>query len=430
MPLALRPSEPTRSALTNSLIRAAVTLWDAGRAPWRDKHFSPLFWRFYSAGFFFDFGFGMYFFLLSLYLASLHFSERSIGLVAGSLTLGSVVATVPTSFLVRRFGLRPMLIFCMIAAPVLSAIRLFVVWPPAQIALAFANGLALCSWVVCTPPAIARTTTAENRTTAFSLTFATGIGSGALAGIVGGYLPGWLERLGFVTQLATGMRWVLLLACTIAAIGLLPLRRLHFEQSEEAIDTQKIGSVNSFLRRFFITFAIWNIALGAFTPFSNLYLAREFNISLGHIGAIYSASQTLQVIAILAAPLLFRRIGTIGGVTCVQLATAVALFALARSHHVSMAVGSYLSLCCFQYMAGPGIYSLVMGRTPDTMRSTASAMQNIVSSLSQAGAAAVAGLLISGFGYSSLLIGAAAVATVASMLFFFLLKPSDQLESL
>ncbi len=63
------------------------------------------FWVFFAVAFFFDLGFAVYFFLFNLYLLDLHFNERSIGLVGGALTLGSVVGTLPAGWLVRKLGL-------------------------------------------------------------------------------------------------------------------------------------------------------------------------------------------------------------------------------------------------------------------------------------------------------------------------------------
>ena len=51
------------------------------------------------------------FFLFNLYLTDLHFNERILGILAGTLTFGNVVGTIPITILVRRYGLRPLLSF-------------------------------------------------------------------------------------------------------------------------------------------------------------------------------------------------------------------------------------------------------------------------------------------------------------------------------
>src|SRR5438067_2385581 len=171
------------------------------------------FWIFFLVTFSFDLGFGLYFFLINLYLAQIHFNEKTIGLVGGALTIGNAAATIPTGLLARRAGLRPLLLFGFIVAPLTAGARAFVPWHATQIVLSFLQGAAMSTYTVCFPPALARLTRDDSRTTAFSITFATGIGSGAIAGLAGGWIPGWLHRAGMAQDISSGMRTVLVLAC-------------------------------------------------------------------------------------------------------------------------------------------------------------------------------------------------------------------------
>ena len=72
---------------------------------------------FFVAAFFFDFGVGLYFFLFNLFLLNLRFDERAMGIIAGALTMGNVVGTIPVGIVARRIGLQKLLLFCFIAAP-------------------------------------------------------------------------------------------------------------------------------------------------------------------------------------------------------------------------------------------------------------------------------------------------------------------------
>ena len=162
----------------------AATRQGRGISAWKnpagwllEKKLSRSFWVFFAVAFFFDFGFSVYFFLFNLYLLDFHFNERVIGLVGGALTLGTVAGTLPVGWLARKVGLRLPLMCCMIAAPLLGAMRAMAMWEWAQIGLAFLAGLAMCIWGVCFPPMVARLTTTENRASAFSLIFSVSIGS-------------------------------------------------------------------------------------------------------------------------------------------------------------------------------------------------------------------------------------------------------------
>ena len=90
----------------------SAAFWQNPRGWLAEKKLSRGFWIFFTAAFFFDFGFAVYFFLFNLYLLDLHFNERVMGLVGGALTLGSVVGTLPVGVLAQKIGLRPLLVFC------------------------------------------------------------------------------------------------------------------------------------------------------------------------------------------------------------------------------------------------------------------------------------------------------------------------------
>jgi MFS family permease len=387
---------------------------------WPSERLGSAFWIFFTAAFFFDFGFGLYFFLFNLFLANLHFNERVIGIVASALTLGNVAGTIPVSLLVKRFGLQRVLLLCFIAAPLFSILRTLLLSIPAQVGLAFSAGVAMSCWPVCFPPAAAKLTTENNRVPAFSILFATGIGTGTLAGLVGGYLPGLFRISGGTSHIADSMRPVLLLACGVVMLGIWPILKLrlgHVEQGE-SLPTR---FAHPFLFRFLPAFALWSVVTGSFAPFAAVFLQKHLSLPLKNIGLIFSGSQLVQVAAVLLAPFLFRRFGTIRGIMCAQIATAAAVFAVGRAQSVSMAVVCYLGYTGVLFMSGPGFYSMLMSRMPEEERSKASAMQNIVGALSQAAAAFITGNFVVRYGYPAVLSGNAMVAIAAALLLFVLL---------
>jgi MFS family permease len=406
------------------------SIWKIPAAWLLEKKLSKSFWVFFAVAFFFDFGFSVYFFLFNLYLLEFHFNERSIGLVGGALTLGSMVGTLPVGWLARKTGLRPLLVICMIAAPLLGIARATVMWEMAQIGLAFLAGMAMCIWGVCFLPALARLTTEENRAFAFSLNFSSSIGTAALGGLVCGYLPQWLKMAGHEMQAMDVKRLILIVSCGIAAIGLIPMLRLRLPLDESVSQTQdKTGKrpwrMNPFLLRFLPAMALWAAVLASFTPFANVYLSRYVHIPFAKIGLIYSAAQVLQLSVILLTPLVFRCLGLINGIVATQFATAVAMGCLAVTHDRRLAVALYLSFSAAQWMSSPGLYNLLMSRTPDEERSSAAAMTLFCNALFQSCATAGAGILFVHFGYPRVLVGIATLALLVALLFRSLVRSDD-----
>lgn len=416
----------------HSMEQGSAVFWRSPRGWLSERKLSRGFWVFFTAAFFFDFGFAVYFFLFNLYLLDLHFNERVMGLVGGALTLGSVAGTLPVGMLARKIGLRPLLVFCFVVPPLMGVLRATVMWEPAQIGLAFLTGLAMCVWGVCFLPTIARLTTEENRASAFGLIFSVSIGTSALGGLMCGYLPQWLRMAGFAMQAAEVKRLILLVSCAIAILGLIPALklRLPLQQDEAGIQNmswRQTWRLHPFLLRFLPAMALWTAVLASFTPFANVYLSRDLQIPLSRIGLIFSVAQVIQFCMGLLTPVVFRRLGLVNGIVATQVATAVAMACLAGAHNRGLAVALYLSFSATQWMSSPGLYNLLMSRVPDNERSTASAMTMFCNALLQSVATAAAGILFVQFGYPRVLVGIALLALAAAFLFKFLVASAGQI---
>lgn len=389
---------------------------------WLAKAPRGTFWVFFTASLFFSFGFSIFFFLFNLYLLDFGLTERSLGLIGSFMAAGALVGTIPMGMLASRFGLRWALAGGLLLTVFFSVLRTCILWQPAQLALAFFAGLTLCSWAVCLSPAVAGLTTEQQRPFAFSLMFASGIGVVGLGSLVGGRLPGWL-RAGWLRELSAfpplssphANRAALLIACMIAALALLPISRLPLRIAAPHAGLPRLS--NPFLRRFLPAMAVWGLVTGSFAPFANVYFVHHLGLSLESTGSVFSLSQLVQFVAVLSAPLLFRRAGLPLGIMLTQLATAAALACLAGTHTAAYAVWIYWGYMAVQCMNEPGIYSLLMDSVPVQEHNGASASTFFVSSLSQLVASTATGVTLVRFGYSSVLAVIAGLALVAAILF-------------
>ena len=420
-------------------IEDARSFWKNPAIWLQQKELGQGFWRFFAVAFFFNAGFSVYLFLFSLYLLDFHFDERAIGLVGGAMTLGSLSGTLPAGMFARRIGLRPVLFFSLIAPPLLFALRAIWIWEPAQLAMAFLAGALMSAWGVCFIPAVARLTTETNRPSAFSLLFVVGIGTGALGGLVCGYLPRWLQAAGFNLHPTEVKRLILLVSCGIVLLGIIPIGKLQLPVPSGARGTtenQPAGGhllrrlkVHSFLLRFLPVMALWATIEAAFTPFSNIYLSRQLHAPLTRIGLIFSVAQVLQLCMGLLAPAVFRVLGLVNGIVTIQVAIALALGAMAVAGEGNVAIGFYLTFCAIQWMSFPGLNSLLTNETPDKYLSMASATMMFCNALAGAAATATAGTLYTRFGYPHVLGGIACVAAVIAILFRALLRKYRSLPS-
>ena len=388
---------------------------------WLFTRLERSFWIFFAAALFLDFGFDLYFFLYNLFLVSIHYDERAIGIISSALTVGNVAGTIPASMIAGKFGLQKPLLFCFLAAPIICIVRPFAPSMAAQVVFAFLTGVALCSWPVCFAPTVAKLTTDDTRVFAFSITFATGIGTGMLAGFAGGYLPALSIGASSSNSLAGGMRFVLIGASLVAMLGAVPISRLKIAQPAIS-GPRRTLILHPFLLRFLPVFALWSIVTGSFAPFAPVYFQKHLGFSLQHVGAIFSAAELVQFSAVLLVPFLYRRIGTTGGILLAQAITAAAAVVLGRANSPSFAVTCYMVLMGAQFTAGPGFYGMLMSRMSESDHNGASAMQNITGALSGAAASSLTGILIVRSGYGSVFRMSVTLTIVSALLALILLN--------
>ena len=102
----------------------------------------------------------------------------------------------------------------------------------------------------------------------------------------------------------------MLAGCALVALALWPSARLRIAPAPA--EGAKLYPRNRFVVRFLIVWAIWNLATGSFNPFFTTFFAR-LHTPVERIGLIMSGSQLAQVLALMLAPLVLRKLGLVSG---------------------------------------------------------------------------------------------------------------------
>jgi predicted MFS family arabinose efflux permease len=360
-------------------------------------------------------GLSIYFFVFNLFLIGHGFTEKTLGFLTSAMAVGSIAGTIPSGKLAKKLGLQKTLLVFFVLATVIFLMQSLTLSHTCQLALAFLAGMTLSTWAVCLSPTVAQVTSERTRPFAFSLVFSVGIVIPALGGLAGGVLPGWLAQAALPIHPLEPLQMVLLASCGILAMGTWPV--LNLKLARPPVLTKTRRTFNPFLLRFLPAIALWSMVDDSFSPFANVYFARHLQMSLPRIGLTFSLSQLAQVVAVLAAPLVFRKFGLIAGVTYMQIATSLALGSLAMAHGTTTAAFIYIGYTAFQ-CSEPGMYSLLMNRVPPEERNSASALNAFVMSCSRAIAAAFAGASIARLGYPPVLWVTSAMSLAAACLFW------------
>ena len=403
------------SELTKDLSREGM---EKLRRTWIEAVPLGEFWALVAAVFLFNFGMSVFFFLYNLFMLDLGFEERSLGVLASALALGSMVGTIPMGVVAQRFGVKRVLITCLLLMALAFGARVVLFWYPTQIAFAFLDGVLLSGWVVSVAPAVANAVEVRKRPVAFSVIFAVGVATGSLGGFIGGNMPGWcrsevLRHTRMALSVIDGKRATLLMACIFTALAAWPISKLGAGPRMQSTEWPKRPS--SFLLKFLLGSALWAAAVGAFNPFTNVFFVRYLGVPLTQLGDFFSIAQLVQAAAVLLMPLVLRKTGLISGIMAAQLATAATLVLLAVGHRTWHEEVFYCAFLAGQHMCEPALQSLLMNRVDEGERSSAAAMYFLVISVAQAGAAMVAGASIARFNYPPVLIGISIAAAAAAL---------------
>ena len=380
------------------------TLGTGVRWWWLGAQPGPGFLRYQAASALFCLGMSAYFLLFNLYLMELGYGESFLGKVAGLISVGTLLGALPAAAITRRFGLRNTILIAILGASTAAYCRVVYASPGWLLTFAFIHGFCMSLWAVAYSPAITGLSREASRRMAFSLSGAIGISVGIFGGLVGGLLPGALGS----------KHAALLVVAAFSALGALPAAGLRF--GEPARETAKIWPRSRFLVGILAALGCWAIAVGLFNPFYNAYFLR-LQVSTARIGLVHAVAQLTQVLAVLSAPLILRRLGDAKGVAAMQLTTALALVALATMTTGFGAAIAYTGYVSFQYMSDPGVLQMLMSGVKPGERSGASALYFLVTSIAASVSALAGGAAISRFGYSPMLIAAAVIATIAAILF-------------
>ncbi len=424
---ALMNAPPAAAAIQRLLPRSVhharallPTVYGGARWYWRRSGLGGGFLRFQAASALFTLGVMVFLVIYNLYLTGLGYHEAFQGRIAGAMRLGSLIATVPAAALAYRAGLRNTLLIAALGSAVTGLLRTWNLGEPWLIAGAFGNGIFLALWAVSFCPAIAGLTTERTRRLGFSVACAAGIAYGIPGGVIAGRLPGAMQHLLGSAGPLEPMRWALVAASIVTALAALPAMSLRFQSVARA-------AANAYPRArvvagFLAALTVWSLATGAFNPFFNTFFAGRLHVSVPRIGAIFSYSQLAQVLALLSASAILKKLGDVKGIAWCQLATGAALALLAFSTTGVGAAAVYIGYMSFQYMSEPGIFNLLMNRVAEAERSGASALYFLVTSLAGSLAAFAGGAAISRFGYPPVLIAAGGLAAVAALLFRTLVR--------
>jgi MFS family permease len=361
--------------------------------------------------------------ILNLYLYSLGYDARFIGLINGVNSLAVLLVSVPLGFLADRFGRRPVLLVGGIAYPVSILALALSTTTPAILIINFIFGAVATTYWVAGIPLLVASTTESQRVQAFSINSFLLWGLGPIASFGSGQVVEVAAHVLHVSASSSGaLRAGMLFMCALALFGTVPypfLReppRAHTVRSE----VQRAGHMATLFLKLLVPDVILAFGLGAILTFIQLYFHLRFRLDPGPIGIILAVGGVIAGAGTLATPVIARRWGNLRTAVRFQWTVAPAAAVLAVSAQLVLAVPAYWVLLTLRGMSDPVYTAFVQERVPEGYRARISGLYNVTYSIGYSLGPAVSGQLQKVGGFTpAFLMGTGCYFVGASLLYLF-----------
>jgi len=342
--------------------------------------------------------------VFNLYLVAGGYREDFIGGVVSMQGIGMAALALPAGWAADRFGRRALLRAGVATIALGLLLRALSLLPPALFGASLLLGAGQAMITIAASPFMSENSEAYERTHLFSMHFVVVLLGSIVGNLMGGSLPGLLERHApaLAASPLLSFRWTLVAGALVSALALLPLAALHeshadpLEQGPPARARDHVG----LLARLALTFALLGLGAGLIMPFFNLYFTRRYGASPAQIGVWFAVAQVITLVATLAGPLVARRLGKLRAITLLQSASLPFLVTLGAETTLPVSVFAFWGRSAFMQMSSPLMNSYAMDTLAPSLRARAHGLNNMVWYMGWSVSSALAGLVIARLGWA------------------------------
>jgi MFS family permease len=342
--------------------------------------------------------------VFNLYLVAGGYAEDFVGGVSSMQGIGMAVLALPAGWAADRFGRRAVLrsgVFTLALALGLRALSLV---PAALFSATFLLGAGQAMITIAASPFMSENSEEYERTHLFSMHFVVVLLGSICGNLLGGELPGLLERHAptLASSPLLGFRYTLIAGALVSMFALLPLASVHESHTRAAEQGPPVRARDhaGLLAKLALSFALLGLGAGLIMPFFNLYFSRRYGASASQIGVYFSVAQVITLLATLAGPLVARRLGKLRAITLLQSASLPFLVTLGFETNLQVSVLAFWGRSAFMQMSSPLVNSYAMDSLAPTLRARAHGLNNMVWYIGWSASSALAGLVIARLGWA------------------------------
>lgn len=372
--------------------------------------------------------------VLNLYLYSLGYDARFIGIINAVNSVAVLLVSLPVGYLADRFGRGPILLVGGLTYP------LTLLW----VSLARSTGMLLVGmflfgalassyWVAGVPLLFASTTT-RDRVHAFSLNSFLLWGFGPVGALASGQAVELAARvLGVSASSTSALRAGMFFMVASAALGSIPyvfLRQPPAPPSrQEPVPASR--ALAQLFARLLIPDLLLAFGLGSVITFGQLYFHLRFGLDAGPIGWIIAASGFIAGVGTLLAPALSTRWGNLRTAVRLQWSVVPMIVLVAIPTPLPVAAAAYCAAVALRSMSDPVYTAFVQERVPEVFRARLTGFYSVTYSIGYSLGPATSGQLQHRGGFlPAFLMGACVYLGGASLLWAFFRQSTPAPESL
>jgi MFS family permease len=361
--------------------------------------------------------------VLNLYLYSLGFDARFIGVINGANALAVLLVSVPLGYLADRFGRRPVLLLGGLMYP-LSILGLGLSSTTLSILVFnFIFGATASAYWVAGIPLLVASTEEHERVQVFSINSFLLWGLGPVGAFASGQSVEVAAHLLHVSASSTGaLRAGMLFMAFLAFLGALPypfLREPKKRQvrAEEAPPPRRLAGL---FAQLLIPDMLLAFGFGSILTFIQLYFHLRFHLDPGPIGLIVAGGGAVAGVGTLLVPLIARRWGNLRTVVRLQWTAAPIMVVVAFAMQLFVAIPTYWSVLALRGMIDPVYTAFVQERVPERYRARLTGLYSVTYSIGYSLGPAASGQIQKTGGFTpAFIMGTAFYFTGATLLYVF-----------
>ncbi len=366
----------------------------------------------------------------NLYLLQAGLSADFLGVMLAVSSLSNAALALPAGMVSDRFGRKRAIILGAISS--LLGQVVLVLWPIQAIVIiaSVITGAGGALLMVSTSPFLVENSSVEERAHLFSVNAAVWTVSGVVGSFFGGSMPIlWSRLVGSAPDSFAIYRLTLLSALVLLTISIYPfyvMQDRHLSrQPPQPKRARFMLPSKDLLIRLLIPEAILGLGAGLIIPFLNIYFVRHLGASAAAVGNIFSVMSLMTTAAILAAPLLEERYGTVKAVVYTRLLSVPLLLTIALTNSLWVGAVAAWFRSALMNASMPLHGKFVMEVADPGERATLSSLVGMIWTLSWALGARLGGRAMEVYSYNFPYFFTAALYVISAFVFYYYCQPLE-----